>query len=222
MESTTKLTAKTNVLSWRVIRFTEWLALFFGVPIAVARGWVPFNKLLLLLIVTILCLIYLLLDKSFNRRRLGGLSHIGAIWKPFAARTALCSVLLFLFCWLLYPEYLFSFIKRNPQFWLMVFMLYPVVSAWPQELIYRAFMFQRYQKVFSNPILMICASAAAFSFLHIIYINPIALTLTFIGGLMFAWDYHKTGYLGPAFVEHAVYGNLIFTLGIGMFFYRAL
>lgn len=222
MESTTNLTAKTKISSWHIVRFIEWLALFFGVPVVVAQGWVPFNKLLLLVIVTVLCLVYLLLNKSFDPWRLGGLSRIKMIWKPFVVRVALCSALLFLFCWVLYPEYLFSFIKRSPKFWVVVFFFYPVVSAWPQELIYRAFMFQRYQKVFNRPKIMICASAAAFSFLHIIYINPVALTLTFIGGLIFAWDYHKTGHLGPSFVEHAIYGNLVFTLGLGMFFFRSL
>lgn len=115
---------------------------------------------------------------------------------------------------------MFGLIRRSYWIWIIVFVLYPLLSAWPQELIYRAFMFQRYRRLFTSDMAMIIASEAAFAFLHVLFRNWLAIGLTFIAGIVFAMDYHKTKALTPAFIEHALYGNLIFTIGLGYFFYQ--
>lgn len=224
----TKISAKTNTLitPLKVRLLLEWLALFFGVPLMIAQGWLPvkgqLGKLGLLLGAALLCLIYLLWDKSFNKRRLGGITKFGFFGKALFLRAVLCALLLLLLAWLFFPERMFGFIKYNPRMWLMVFILYPLLSACPQELIYRAFMFQRYQKLFGAQYGIIIASAAAFAFLHIIYLNWLALLLTFIAGFVFSLNYKQTGYLVAPIMEHAIYGNLIFTIGFGTFFFRVL
>ena len=57
---------------------------------------------------------------------------------------------------------------------------YPVVSVYPQGILYRAFFFQRYATLFPGKWPMIVASAAAFALLHIIFRNSLAVAL--IGG----------------------------------------
>jgi uncharacterized protein len=78
----------------------------------------------------------------------------------------------------------------------------------------------RYHELVSSPAAVILLSAATFSFMHIIFRNPIAMALTFLGGILFAWRYHHSGSLAAATFEHALYGCLLFSLGLGEYFYR--
>lgn len=224
MESENSLTISSNLRLRKIFLGAEWLVLFFGVPLAISQRWIPLNgalsKIVLLFGAALACLLYLLWDKRFDNRRLGGIYKIRLIWKGLVVRIALCAILLLLLCYLLIPNMLFAFVKHNPRMWLIVFLCYPFLSAWPQELIYRAFMFQRYQKLFGNNLGMLAASSIAFAFLHVIYLNWIAVTLTLIAGYVFSANYKKTGYLAASALEHAIYGNLLFTIGMGVFFFR--
>lgn len=56
---------------------------------------------------------------------------------------------------------------------LAVILLYPLLSAAPQGLVYRVFFFHRYQILFRKPQTMILASAVAFAFSHIVFRNPV-------------------------------------------------
>jgi membrane protease YdiL (CAAX protease family) len=118
------------------------------------------------------------------------------------------------------PQLLFNFVKRTPAFWALVMVLYPILSVYPQGIIYRAFFFERYRGVFPNHMLLIVMSAAAFSFVHIIFRNPIAVVFTLFGGLLFAWSYAETGSLFTSSFEHALYGCWMFTIGLGQYFYK--
>lgn len=204
----------------------EWLVLFIGVPLALALDLVDlpgrFGKLWVLVAATLACFLYLWWDKSFDTRRLGGLAKIKLIWKSLLLRCLLCAVLLLGAVLIFFPNSIFGLLRYNYKIWIIVFVFYPFLSAWPQELIYRSFMFQRYKSLFGQNFGMVAASSVAFAFLHIIYLNWIALASTLVAGYIFSINYKKTGYLAPAFVEHAVYGNLLFTIGLGMFFFRAI
>jgi membrane protease YdiL (CAAX protease family) len=99
-------------------------------------------------------------------------------------------------------------------------MLYPFLSALPQELIYRVFFFHRYQSLFGSEHRLIWASVLTFAFLHIIFGNLVAPLLTLPGGYLFARTYVRTGSLSAVAIEHAAYGNIVFTVGLGAYFYR--
>jgi membrane protease YdiL (CAAX protease family) len=64
-------------------------------------------------------------------------------------------------------------------------------------------------------------SATAFAFVHIIYDNWWAVGLSFIAGLLFGTTYERTQSLFWVTVEHTIYGSLVFTLGMGNYFYEA-
>ena len=98
--------------------------------------------------------------------------------------------------------------------------LYPVLSVYPQGLLYRAFFFDRYADLFPGKWTMILASAAAFAFMHIVFRNWPAVALTFAGGLLFAVRYAETGSLTTSCFEHALYGCWLFTVGLGQYFYH--
>jgi len=70
--------------------------------------------------------------------------------------------------------------------------------------------------------LFIFINALLFSFSHIIFNNWLAIILTFFISFLFAYTYKKSNSLLVVSLEHALYGNLIFTVGIGDFFYLSL
>lgn len=66
---------------------------------------------------------------------------------------------------------------------------------------------------------MVIMSAIVFAYAHMLFINPIAPTFSFVAGLLFAVTYLKTKSLALVTVEHALYGNAIFVIGLGYYFY---
>ena len=51
---------------------------------------------------------------------------------------------------------------------------------------------------------------------HIVFNNPHAVALTLAGGVLFTWQHNTKGMMF-ANVEHALFGNLAFTVGWGIF-----
>jgi hypothetical protein len=159
-------------------------------------------------------------DPHFNRAKLwnaGQLSsRVALIFTIFIA----VALLLWLGVRRFAPTLEFSFVRQNPAFWAVVMVAYPVLSVYPQGILYRAFFFERYVTIFPGKWSMIIASAAAFAFLHIIFRNSLAVILTFGGGLLFAARYAETGSLAVSSFEHALYGCWLFTVGLGQYFYH--
>jgi len=48
----------------------------------------------------------------------------------------------------------------------------------------------------------------------------LAVVMTSIGGLIFGWRYMKSRSLAAVSFEHALYGQLVFTIGLGRYFYH--
>jgi hypothetical protein len=67
---------------------------------------------------------------------------------------------------------------------------------------------------------MLLASACAFGFVHIIFGNWLAVVLSISGGFLCARTYQHSGSLLLTCIDHAVFGNFIFTIGLGPFFYH--
>lgn len=118
------------------------------------------------------------------------------------------------------PEWMFSFTSAHPKFWIVVMFGYPLLSVVPQGVLYRLLFRERYAALFPNPAARTLAAAACFSFCHVFFLNGWALLLTFLGGILFWRTYEKSGSLLLANLEHALYGDLVFTLGYGGFLYH--
>lgn len=134
-------------------------------------------------------------------------------------RFALVASMLALAAWWFMPDRFLEMPLQRPQLWFMIMMLYPVLSVWPQEVIYRAFLMRRYEPLFGTGKGYITASALAFGYMHMIFLNPVAVVMTAAGGALFARTYQQSKSLALTCFEHALYGCLIFTVGLGRFFY---
>lgn len=141
-------------------------------------------------------------------------------WRPILSRFMVCAFLMTAFTYLYVPERLFQFPTEKPLLWAMVMIFYPLFSVFPQEVMYRLFFFERYQSLFSTPTRLIAASAVAFAMGHVMFNNWVAIFLSLIGGSLFAHTYHKYRHFGLLWVEHALYGCFLFTIGLGWFFYH--
>jgi membrane protease YdiL (CAAX protease family) len=203
--------------SHQVYLAAEFVVLFIGVPVVVKLGLLPFYPLILLWTVAAACLLIMLRDKNFNRLRLWQITGRKAL-NRICVRFAILAGLLAGCVAVFKPLLLFSLPRQQPLLWVIVIVLYPILSVYPQAIIYRAFLFYRYRILFGKW-LGIAVSAAAFSYMHLIFENVLAVVLTLLGGVLFAKTYDETNSLVLSGIEHALYGTFIFTVGLGNYFY---
>jgi membrane protease YdiL (CAAX protease family) len=194
--------------------------LFFVGPALVVVARPRVSPIPLLWVLMVYCLAVLLRNPEFNRALLwdtSGLRHYApAILALFVVMTAIGIVLVLRFA----RAQFLNLPRSNPLLWGLIMVLYPLLSVYPQGIIYRVFLFERYRALFGAGWGIVLASAAAFAFVHIVFRNPLALALTLPAGLLFAARYWQTGSLMASTFEHALYGCAIFTIGLGRWFYH--
>jgi CAAX protease family protein len=199
----------------------EFALIFVGLPLLAGwqgqllRRWVIPQLLLLAGIFLVL----LWRDPSFDRRQMRAVPQD---WRRSLLRIVVFFVLggaaVLYLAWRSGVD-LFSFPRERPFLWLLVVLLYPLVSALPQEVIFRLFLFHRYRSLFPEPRLMMLVSASVFALAHVQLGNLVALGLPFLGGLLFAHTFGTTRALPMVTLEHGLWGDWFFTLGLGVYFY---
>lgn len=199
------------------MKILELLFLFIGIPILYYFDFIPGHKSLPLLIVFITALVFLLTSTKFNRKELGFNNFSG--WRGLIIRMAIGTLLILLATITFIPEALFYLPKNNPLLWAMIMVFYPLWSAFTQELMYRPFFFFRYQSIFGNKKILAIANGMLFGFLHFIFGNWIAVIGAAIVGTIWAFSYQKHKSLMAVAIEHAFIGNMLYTIGLGQYFY---
>lgn len=207
------------------MRLVEYLLLFFGLVGVYIAVHVPGGPIPVLLVAAAAIVFYLRRATGFNRAnfdranlwRRGALpAALPGILGLWAAATVLAVAAVAVFD----RDRLFDLPRHQPLLWLAIIIFYPLVSVYPQELLYRAFLLHRYEPVFGTGRRAAAASAAAFGFAHLLFGNVIAVVATIVGGWLFARRYQRTRSLLVVSVEHALYGITIFTVGLGQYFYH--
>ncbi|MFD0978131.1 CPBP family intramembrane glutamic endopeptidase [Tropicimonas aquimaris] len=197
----------------------EFLALFVLSPIVMAIVVPPQHMFPVLFAMTAIGLVLLHRTATFRWRDLfAGRDSIDWAW------IWLIGLLVMLFgtglLWLVRPEALFSLVRRQPELMIMILMLYPLLSALPQELLFRALYFRRYRSILPRQRwAALLLNAAIFSLAHLMYWSWVVLFMTFVGGLAFAWAYEIRRSFPMALLLHAVAGDVLFLVGLGVFFY---
>ena len=120
-----------------------------------------------------------------------------------------------LFIYLLHAEDLFYIVIKKPLLWLTIMVFYAVFSVFPQELLYRSFFFNRYDGLFKNSNYLLIINIMVFPLAHLFFNNPMVLLVTLIGGVFFTLTYNKSKSVLLTSIEHAIYGNWLFTVGMG-------
>lgn len=199
----------------------ECVAIYVVVPTLFASGLVTTPSILLpLLLLCVPAAFWLGKSRGFRLKVFWSGNEareqqfIGGVIRRFL----LVSLLLVLLAWLLMPEHFLDLPRYRPSLWLMIIIGYPLLSVYPQELLFRGFFFARYQGVFGSEKATTLASALLFSWMHIVFANVYAVVLSFIAGCFFSTTYQRTRSLRLVSLEHSLYGALIFTLGYGHLF----
>lgn len=195
----------------------EFICVFFVFPILFVislRGTHPFPFIVAGGVVAAL---YLLRDNGFSRSSFSDLFSLRDHGKRILITFSVLSVFTLTAIALVKPEFLFDFPRQKTAVWLAIMIFYPLLAVYPQELFYRAFLFRRYRSLFPSDQVMISVSALTFGFAHIIYGNIPAVLLTLIGGYLFAITYQRSRSVLVVSLEHALYGCLLYTVGLGQF-----
>jgi uncharacterized protein len=166
------------------------------------------------------CAVVLAIDPTFPRGGLVGakgvrpdlgfvLARTLAVWAGLLATTLIAA-----------PRSLFHFPRTRPIVWLVVMFLYPL-SAYAQEIVFRTFFFHRYGDLFSSARRRVLASGLLFGWAHVVVNNLVAIALASVAGIVFASTYEGSRSTLLASIEHALYGDFVFSVGLGSLFYSS-
>jgi membrane protease YdiL (CAAX protease family) len=210
----------------RRVRLVAELGLvFIAAPIAVSYAIQGLRVALFLMLAAVLAgfLLYLFYDRSFSLAR--------ELSRGFRLRELVSIAAVFLvvggivtaWVWLNRPVEFLAFPSYRPELWAAVMILYPLLSALPQELVYRTFFFHRYGPLFrSRRWIAVALNGALFGFAHVIIGNGVAITLSGALGLLLAYRYSRTRSVWAVWIEHTLYGWLAFTVGLGRYFFTGV
>lgn len=199
----------------KLLLTAELIVLFAIVPVLYWFDMIPMHKVIPLIILFGYCFFILIIHKQIRKESF----HVKANWKNILLRFFAISSLIILFVTWLSPH-VFADLGRNKQLLLML-IIYPLSSAFPQELIFRKFFFHRYEGLFQNQTALLVVNIVLFSFAHIYYESLIVLAFTLGGGLLFVLTYRRTKSLLVVTIEHTLYGMLILSTSLSDYFYKA-
>ncbi len=208
-----------NINSQKTVRGIEFALLFFGIPVILYFDSFIVHPSRILLPVMIGLIIYFIRKKNFTLKSLIQLKIPKKTIVENLVVVLVTGVVLTVYVAVFKPENLFNLPRRNPQVWLMLGAFYPLFSAYLQEIIYRTFLFTRYAPLFKKRYRLVLVSGITFSFAHIVYYNPVSILLTLIAGLYLAYVYEKTRSVLFTAILHSIFGMLIFTIGMGHYFW---
>ncbi|KAF0188816.1 MAG: putative membrane protein [Desulfobulbaceae bacterium] len=201
----------------KILLGSEFVCIFFVLPILFTlsiRGTHPFP---FIIAGALFAAFYLLRDKGFSRKSFGGFFSLRKYSKRILLPFLAISLIAITTIALTKPEALFDYPRHKTALWLAIIIFYPLFAVYPQELFYRAFFFRRYHSLFPGKHTMPIVSAVTFGFAHIIYGNIPAVLLTLLGGYLFAITYQHSRSILVVSLEHALYGCLLYTIGLGQF-----
>lgn len=210
---------------WRGWLFIELVLLFVGLPIALKHA-VHIERMPLFMVlqpVLLAFIVFLLWDRWFLLRReltkgfkfsdllsiLAVFGIAGGMVTGYVAQEM--------------PDRFLAFPKHRYETYERVMILYPLVSVVTQELVYRTFFFHRYGLLFGDwrwP--MVFVNGALFGFAHIVFDNNVAIVGTGVIGTLLAYRYATTRSFWAVFIEHTLWGWLVFTVGLNKFFFTGI
>ena len=207
---------------WRI---AEMALLYGAAPFAVDRvvhgDGIP--VFIALLPVLAIILMFLVIDRTFSlRRELSrgfSLAQLGSILTVFAIGGGIVATYVAEYL----PAWFLEFPRERPETYVRIMLLYPLMSVAVQELVYRTFFFHRYGVLFGSAWwLAILLNGVLFGIGHMVIGTPLAIYGTMLTGALFAWRYAMTRSFWAVFIEHTLWGALVFTVGLGRFFFTGV
>lgn len=188
---------------------------YVGIPFVLAVFLPPSALYPVLLVAAGVGIVLLHFTKGFAWRMLlrGGIN-----WYGFLILLMITLAVSLMLCWWLLPDRILFLPLNAPKFLPFLAVGYTLILALPQELVFRALFFERYEFLFSSQKSAIFVNAVLFSFAHLMYWHWVVMVLTFVGSFIFTWSYLRGSFL-EAWAYHAIAGFMIFVSGLGWLFY---
>jgi membrane protease YdiL (CAAX protease family) len=208
---------------WRLA--VELGVLFIGSPLLITFALHALHIPLFLLLPPVLAglVIYLLWDPTFHVR--------GELYRGFAISELWSILAMFVivggsvaaFVAQQMPTMFLNLPHVAPRLWVFILIAYPIASVMAQELVYRTFFFHRYGPLFGDRRwLAITSNGLLFGFAHIIFGSFVSVALTTAVGFLLAYRYERTRSFWAVWLEHSLYGGLVFTVGLGRYFFTGV
>jgi uncharacterized protein len=203
----------------------EMALIYLGIPFLVEAAVHGYRLpvFIALLPVLAIILVLLLIDPTFSLKR--------EFSRGVSLLTLASTLAVFLICGgavayyvaHFHPDWFLEFPRNRPDTYWTIMLLYPLMSVPPQELVYRTLFFHRYGAMFGSAWwLAIPLNAALFGFGHIVVGTELAVVGTMATGMLFALRYAFTRSFWAVYLEHSVWGALVFTVGLGRFFFTGV
>jgi membrane protease YdiL (CAAX protease family) len=176
-----------------------------------------------LLPVLAIILMFLVVDRTFSLRREltrgFSLTQLGSILAVFAIGGGIVATYVAEY----HPALFLEFPRQRPETYMRIMLLYPLMSVMVQELVYRTFFFHRYGLLVGRAWwLAILLNGVLFGVGHLVIGTPLAVYGTMATGVLFAWRYAMTRSFWAVFIEHTLWGALVFTVGLGRYFFTGV
>lgn len=197
--------------------WAEFVGFYVVVPVAVALLMPPTLIFPALFVALLLGLVLLHVTPGFEWRQLRGGGPVS--WRFVALFAGVTLGVAALALGLTRPEEFFNILRTQPWMLPVIIVFYPFVSALPQEVVFRVLFYRRYVGVLPSGRGAMIVNAAVFSLAHLMYWSWVVAIMTFFGGVIFSWAYEARRSFALAVILHAIAGWIIFTLGLGVFFY---
>ena len=124
----------------RAMKFSELIILFLGIPLVLLIARINVQILITVILSCLAVCLYLKFNKikiiNYHSKNPQNLKYI-------LYRIVFVSFLILSFSFLYDQENFLSFSKENFNIYILVMILYPFLSALPQEVLYRRFFFER-------------------------------------------------------------------------------
>jgi membrane protease YdiL (CAAX protease family) len=165
------------------------------------------------------CGLYLARRPDFNRQAFYASKDFSIHLRRILYLFVPSATVLLALAWLLVPEHFLKFPQDRPGIWAIMMLLYPLLAAYPQEIVFRGFFFERYKSLLPNENALLLINGLSFGLAHALYGNWLAPVLATAGGVLFGYRYLRSSSLVLAGLEHGFWGNLLFSSGWGWYFY---
>jgi len=209
----------------RIWRVAEMATVFVGAPFAIDNAvhdhGIPVFIALLPVLAVVLA--FLAADRTFSLRqelaRGFSLAQLVSILLVFAFGAGVVATYVAEYL----PALFLEFPRERPETYQRIMLLYPLMSVIPQEFVYRSFFFHRYGVLFGRHWLpAIALNGVLFGVGHVVIGTPLAIYGTMAAGVLFAWRYAMTRSFWAVFLEHTLWGALVFTVGLGRYFFTGV
>lgn len=204
----------------RVQLWLEFAAFYILAPTAL-YFLLPYIDLYLAIGITmVIGLILLHFTEGYQWRHLWDWRSLRGLGPTLLWTSILTAVVLTAMTLWIVPDRFLWMPQERPIMWLAILALYPWFSVLGQEIVFRPLFFYRYGHLFPSDTARIVVNAIVFAAAHLFFQNWIAPLMTLGGGLLFAWVYQRSQSFPAVFLMHWIAGGLVFTLGLGRFFYH--